>query len=75
MVMTEAFNGAGDTMTPAWLHVVTLWFIKLPLALVLANALGYGLIGVFSAVTISYGILAVLAIIIFRRGRWKERVV
>ena len=75
MVMTEAFNGAGDTMTPAWLHVVTLWLIKLPLALVLANALGYGPIGVFSAVTISYGILAVLVIIIFRRGRWKERVV
>ncbi len=75
MVMTEAFNGAGDTMTPAWLHVVTLWLIKLPLALILANTLGFGPTGVFSAVTISYGILAVLAVFIFRRGKWKDRVV
>jgi len=75
MVMTEAFNGAGDTMTPAWLHLVTLWLIKLPLAFILANALGFGPAGVFSAITISYCILAVLAVLIFRRGRWKERVV
>jgi len=75
MVMTEAFNGAGDTMTPAWLHIVTLWLIKLPLAIILANALGFGPSGVFIAVTISYCILAVLAVVIFRRGRWKNRVV
>ncbi len=75
MVMTEAFNGAGDTMTPAWLHLVTLWLIKLPLAIILANSLGFGPVGVFIAVTISYCILAVLAVVIFRRGRWKDRVV
>ncbi|MFC1559431.1 MATE family efflux transporter [Gemmatimonadota bacterium] len=75
MVMTEAFNGAGDTMTPAWLHVITLWLIKLPLALVMANVLGFGPSGVFAAITISYCILAVLAVVIFRRGKWKDRVV
>ncbi|MFC1499950.1 MATE family efflux transporter [Candidatus Zixiibacteriota bacterium] len=75
MVMTEAFNGAGDTMTPAWLHVITLWLIKLPLALILANALGFGPTGVFMAITVSYAILAVLAVLVFRRGKWKERIV
>lgn len=73
MVATQSLNGAGDTTTPLWLTIVSLWIVKLPLAYVLAHLLGMGSSGVFTAITISYAILAIMGLVIFRRGKWKER--
>ncbi len=72
MVVTQAFNGAGDTMTPTRINLVCFWFLQIPLAWILAEKLGAGPSGVFWAVAIAEAILAVLSIAIFRRGRWKE---
>ena len=73
MVASQALNGAGDTTTPLWLTVVSLWIVKLPLAYVLSHQLGMESGGVFTAITVSYGILALMGLIIFRRGKWKSR--
>ena len=72
MVVAQAFNGAGDTLTPTWLNFFCFWCIQIPLAWVLARPLGLGPDGVFWAVCVSESVLAVAAILLFRRGRWKE---
>ena len=71
MVLTAAFNGAGDTNTPTLLNVVVFWLWEIPLAYWLAYPLGMGPRGVFVAIAIAFSTLAAVSAIIFRRGRWK----
>jgi putative MATE family efflux protein len=73
MVGIQAFNGAGDTLTPMWLNVLCFWVIKLPLAYFLAETIGWGPDGIWIAVTGSYTIQAVAVMALFRRGSWKQR--
>ncbi|MBV9958985.1 MAG: MATE family efflux transporter [Acidobacteria bacterium] len=73
MVITQSFNGAGDTFTPTVINLFVFWLWEIPLAYVLAFLLGLGPRGVFLAITISFSVLAVISALIFRRGRWKNR--
>jgi putative MATE family efflux protein len=75
MVMVQAFNGAGDTYTPTVVNFFCYWLFQLPLAYVLAHFAGFGPTGVFAAITAAESLIAVVGIAIFRRGRWKTRVV
>ncbi|AKF87311.1 putative efflux protein, MATE family [Myxococcus fulvus] len=73
MVLTQSFNGAGDTTTPTLINVFCFWILELPLAWVLSGPLKMGPSGVFLSLTVAFSVLAVLAAILFRRGRWKLR--
>jgi MATE family, multidrug efflux pump len=75
MVMTQSFNGAGDTWTPTVINLFVFWVWEIPLAYVLSIVLGLGPQGVFFAITIAFSTLAVVSSTAFRRGRWKARVV
>lgn len=75
MVLTQSFNGAGDTWTPTIINLFVFWLWELPLAYVLAITLGYGPKGVFLAIMIAFSGLAVVSAIFFRRGKWKRKVV
>lgn len=72
MVLSQAFNGAGDTLTPMFINIFCFWLMEIPLGYLLAIQLGLGLLGVCLSVAISETTLAILAILIFRRGRWKK---
>jgi putative MATE family efflux protein len=72
MVITAAFNGAGDTATPTMLNLVSFWVCQIPLAWALAFHTGLGPNGVYMAVVVSDSLLAVLSILLFRRGTWKQ---
>ena len=72
MILVQAFNGAGDTATPAILNLVCFWLIQLPLAWWLATTLEFGPDGVFWAIVISESLLTVFAVLMFRRGNWKH---
>lgn len=73
MVMETAFNGAGDTWTPTYLNFFIFWLFEIPLAYVLAYNFGYGPSGVFWAITIAFSVLAVVSMLLFRRGKWKTK--
>jgi MATE family, multidrug efflux pump len=70
-VLTQSFNGAGDTWTPTIINVFCLWLGEIPIAYVLAELLGLGPTGVFWAVPVAFSSLAVVSAIVFRQGRWK----
>lgn len=75
MVLETAFNGAGDTWTPTYLNLCVFWIFEIPLAYTLAYRFGMGPDGVFWAITLAFSLLAVASGLLFKRGRWKLKVV
>lgn len=75
MVISAAFNGAGDTRTPTMINFICFWLLEIPLAYLLAVNMGWGPSGVYWSVAISQGVLAILAIYLFRKGKWKHTTV
>jgi len=71
MVSVQAFNGAGDTMTPTWINLVFFWLIQIPLAWWLALSMGWGHSGVFWGVFVSETAVGLFTLWLFSRGRWK----
>jgi putative MATE family efflux protein len=73
MVLTTAFNGAGDTRTPTIVNLVCFWLFAIPTAYVGTQWLGWGVNWVFATVAGAYTAQALLAALLFRRGAWKAQ--
>jgi putative MATE family efflux protein len=71
MVISQSFNGAGDTKTPTILNLVGFWFFQIPLAYFLAIQIDFGPNGVYAAIAIAESAMAIAGIVIFRKGKWK----
>ncbi len=72
MVVNQSFNGAGDTVTPTLISLFGFWFFQIPFAYMLAVYWGYGTTGVYIAISVAESLMAIVGIIIFRRGKWKS---
>jgi putative MATE family efflux protein len=75
MVMTQAFNGAGDTRTPTYINLVAFWAVEIPLAYFLATKTGLHEQGVYLAIIIAEAVLSLTAFYYFKKGLWKDRIV
>jgi putative MATE family efflux protein len=73
MVLTQSFNGAGDTWTPTVINLFVFWLWEIPLAWWLAVHADLGPRGVFIALTVAYSTLAIVSAILFKRGHWKTK--
>jgi len=71
MIVIQAINGAGDTRTPSILNLICFWLIQIPLAYWLAQSVDLGPNGVFLAIVVSESLLSIIAVVVFRQGRWK----
>jgi putative MATE family efflux protein len=71
MVSVQAFNGAGDTVTPTRINVVFFWLIQIPLAWYLAIERDWAQSGVFWAVFASETSVGLFTLWLFSRGKWK----
>jgi putative MATE family efflux protein len=72
MVLTNAFNGAGDTRTPTLINLFCFWAFQIPLAYILAIVYGLGPLGVFMAIPITELAVIISSYLLFRKGRWKK---
>ena len=75
MIVVQAFNGAGDTMTPTKINFFCYWLFQIPLAIFLAKYVDMGVTGVFLAITLAESLIAIVGVIVFRRGSWKNKLV
>ncbi|MBI1307155.1 MAG: MATE family efflux transporter [Bacteroidetes bacterium] len=71
MVVTQAFNGAGDTKTPTWIHFAGFWLFQIPFAYILHHYTQIGVGGVIVAIPVAETLMAITSVIVFRRGKWK----
>jgi putative MATE family efflux protein len=71
MVMLQAFNGAGDTVTPTYVHFFGFWMLEIPLAYFLALPARMGANGVYISIVVAELAIAAAGILLFRRGTWK----
>jgi putative MATE family efflux protein len=75
MVLVQALNGAGDTMTPTKINFIAFWVIEIPLAYILALKAGFQEQGVYTAIVISESVMTLIALWYFRSGKWKMKAV
>jgi Na+-driven multidrug efflux pump len=73
MVMLQAFNGAGDTVTPTIVNFFGFWLLEIPLAYWLAIPLRMQSNGAFYAIVIAEGSIALASAVLFKRGKWKTQ--
>lgn len=73
MVISNSFNGAGDTWTPTYLNLFAFWLCEIPLAWFLSRSMGPN--GVFIAITVAFSSFAIVAALLWRRGQWKLTIV
>lgn len=73
MVMLQAFNGAGDTVTPTIVNFFAFWMLEIPLAYFLALHTHMKAHGVYWSVVVAEAAMAAISIILFKRGYWKRQ--
>ena len=80
-VLGGVMRGAGDTMTPMWISLVTIILLRVPVAYTLAylsrnEAYPKGQpFALFTSLLVSWSVGMIVSLIVFRIGKWKKKMV
>jgi len=66
-------EGAGETVPPMIITIITLWGLQIPLAIFLSKYLNWGTCGIWWAISISTAVNGWLSYGWFKLGRWKNK--
>lgn len=72
MVLTQGFNGSGDTVTPMRINLFCFWMFEIPLAYLLAIVFDLKIYGISIAIVAAESALTLMAWYFFRKGKWKQ---
>jgi len=70
-VFDGGLGGAGDTMSPMVLNLISIWLVQVPLAFLLPGWLGLDAYGVWIALTTGRLVQWLLMWLRFNQGKWK----
>lgn len=70
-VIGGVMRGAGDTLIPMFITLLSLWLIRIPLAAILSKH--FGVVGIWWAIPIAWFMGMSLSFIYYRTGRWKKK--
>ena len=73
MVLLQAFNGAGDTLTPTYVNLFGFWIVEIPLGWWLAMHTALRVDGVFASVVVAQSVIVIVSLWLFRKGRWARQ--
>jgi putative MATE family efflux protein len=73
MVLLQAFNGAGDTVTPTYVNLFGFWILEIPLAWWLAMHTRMHVNGVFISVVVAQSVIVLVSLALFLQGKWAKR--
>src|SRR5260221_7182599 len=73
MVMLQAFNGAGDTLTPTIVDFFGFWMFEIPLAYFLAIPMRLQVRGAYLSIVAAECAIAGVSVVLFKRGYWKKQ--
>ena len=72
IVLSRALNGAGDSMSPMLITILSLWGLQVPLAIALSRMWHPPTAGIWWAMAASIVVQGTLAALWFETGRWKK---
>ena len=75
MVLMQAFNGSGDTLTPTYVNLFGFWILEIPLAWLLAMHTPLQVNGIYISVVVAQFVVVLISLYLFRKGNWaKQRI-
>jgi putative MATE family efflux protein len=73
IILSQSVNGAGDTLVPMIISIVSTWALQIPLAIFLSQNANLGVFGVRWAMAAGSLVGALAYTIYFVLGRWKRK--
>jgi len=71
-VLAGSLRGAGDTRFPMYTTFLGVWLMRVPLSYLLGPVLGWGLSGIYLAMSLDSAARAVACWLRYRTGSWRE---